>query len=307
MPDINVPAHYGVEYSRNIQLLLQQTNARVAQYADQGMHQGEKAAVVDQVGPREARDVNSRFEPRTYEDSPRDRRWVFPQPSDWDEALDTFDQVKLLLDPKSKITQNGVAAMNRRKDRHMINAFFAPAQVGVNGTDVEQFGTELTTAGGQNIAVSTGGSGPTGLNVEKLKAVQERFLEADVDLDMEEVYVGITSKQHRNLLNEIQIINADFNDQDKPVLVDGKVHRFLGMTFVRTQLIQTGVDNEGGVSRAVPAWLKSGMHVGTWTNMETLIKRNEMLRGLPWTVYLYMIMGATRLEKQRVQRIWCRE
>lgn len=303
MSGANVPQHYYTEFARNIDFLVQQKDARLGPWVMQGSHSGEKASPVDQIGKIEMQDVTDRFAPIGRVDSPLARRWVFPISSDLPQLLDTFDALKLLLDPKSAYVSNAGFAVNRRKDRHIISAFFADALTGVNAGSTEQFGATLTSAGGQNVSVGVGGA-TSGMNVAKLKEGKRRLMESDVDLDSEEIYCAITADEHDDLLNEVQVISTDFNE--KPVLVDGRVTRFLGINFKHTELLGAGTDDASGTSTAVPLWVKKGMYYGTWQSQVTDISQRKDLKGLPWQAYVMMTGGATRLEKERVIRIWCR-
>lgn len=303
MSGVNVPSHYYTEFARNIDFLAQQTNSRLSGAVMTGTHSGEKASPVDQIGKIEMTDVSTRFAAMGRTDSPLERRWVFPISSDLPQLLDTFDALKLLIDPKSAYVQNAVNAAQRRKDRHIIGAFFADAATGVNAGSTEQFGTTLTSSGGQNVSVDLGGAA-SNLNVRKLREGKRRLMEADVDLDAEPIYMAITSKEHDSLLSEIQVVSTDFND--RPVLTDGRVTRFLGINFIHTELVQTGTDDQTGTSRACPLWVPRGMHYGSWQSVVTDISQRKDLQGLPWQAYVMMTGGATRLEKVRVVRVWCR-
>lgn len=303
MSGVNVPSHYFTEFSRNIDFLLQQKDSRLSGCVATGSHSGDKASPVDQIGSIELTDVTTRFAAIGRTDSPLSRRWVYPTSSDVNQLLDTFDALKLLTDPKSAYVQNAVMAANRRKDRHILAAAFADASTGVNAASTETFGSTLTTSSGQNVSVDTGGTA-SNLNVAKLKAAKKRLMESNVDMDSEEIYCAFTAKEHDSLLNEIQIISMDFNE--RPVLVEGKVTRFLGINFKHTQLVTTGTDDQAGTSNAVPLWAKSGLYLGSWQSQVTDISQRKDLQGLPWQAYLMVTMGATRLEKERVIRIWCR-
>jgi hypothetical protein len=301
----NVPQHFYTEFARNLDFLAQQQNSRLGDLVETGSHSGEKASPVDQIGAVEMTDITGRFEPIGRTDSPLERRWVFPVSSDLPQMLDTFDALKLLTDPKSAYVQNAHFASMRRKDRHIITGFFADALTGVNAGTTETFGTTLTSAGtpGQNVSVGVGGAA-SGLNAAKMKEGLRRLREADVDLKTEQPYMAVTSDEHDDLLNEIQVISLDFND--KPVLVDGIVTRFLGVRIEHTELLGTGTDDAAGTSTMIPLWVKRGMYYGTWQNQVTDISPRKDLKGLPWQAYVMMTGGATRLEKVRTIRIWAR-
>lgn len=303
MSGVNVPNHYGTEYARNIDHQLQQKNSRLGDKVDTGPHTGEKASPVDQIGKAEMTDVVARFAPMGRTDLPAARRWVFPISSDFPQLLDTFDALKLLTDPKSKYVEAAVMASNRRKDRHIVTGFFADALTGVNAGTTETFGTALTSAGGYNVSVGVGGAA-SGLNVAKLKEGLRAMRAFDVDLENEQPYCAVRADEMDDLMNEIQVISLDFND--KPVMADGRVKRFLGIDFTHTQLLGTGTDDAAGTSGMIPLWVKSGMHYGTWQSQTTNISQRNDLQGLPWQAYVMMTGGATRLELGRVIRIWCR-
>lgn len=301
---INIPNHYYTEFSRNIDLLLQQKDSRLSPYVTTGNHTGEKASPVDQFGPVEMQDIVGRFQPMGRVDAPAERRWVSPVFSDLPQLIDHFDKLKIITDPQSSYVQNAVNAANRRKDRHIINAFFANAAIGVNGASSEVFGTTVTTSGGQNVSVNTGGAA-SGLNVAKLKAALRRLMEADVDVEAEGgVHVALNAKQLEELSTEIQVISTDFGN---PVFDKNKlIKSWWVFQFHHTELIQQGTDDQAGTSYMVPAWVKSGVHLGIWESVTTNISQRNDLQGMPWQVYVKMGAGATRLELGKVVRIWAR-
>jgi hypothetical protein len=49
------------------------------------------------------------------------------------------------------------------------------------------------------------------------------------------------------------------------------------------------------------------MHFGMWNDVTTDITQRKDLQGLPWQAYVYMTAGATRIEENKVVRIWARE
>lgn len=299
-----IPNWYYTEYSRNIDLLLQQKDSRLSGAVMTGTHTGEKASPVDQLGAVEMQDVTSRFAPMGRVDAPTERRWVFPVSSDLPQMIDSFDKLKIITDPQSSYVQNAVAAGQRRKDRHIISAFFADASIGVNAGSTEQFGTTLTSSAGQNVSVGVGGAA-SGLNTAKLREAVRRLMAANVDVEAEGgVHVAITAEQHDDLLSELQVINADYGSTvfgQRRILTSWWI-----CNFHHTELLTTGTDDAGGTSTQVPVWVKSGMHLGMWDSLTTDISQRKDIQGLPWQVYVKMTAGATRLEKNKVVRVWAR-
>lgn len=297
----NYPSLFSQEYSTNVQLLLQQKESKFRAAVTVGSgHKGEQASPVDQVGPVEMQPVNNRFAPKTRTDAAVDRRWVLPQDFDLQQLVDSFDKVRLVSDPQSVYVRNTVNAANRRMDHIVIDSFFAASNTGKTGTSTTNFGTN------QFVGVNTGGT-TSNLNVAKLKAAYELFLANEVDVESDPIYCAITAKQNTALLNEIQIISSDFKASEQPTVSGGKVMSFLGINFIHSQLLDTATDDQGGTSRAVPMWAKSGMYLGFWIDPTYRVRQAEELKGNPWEVYAMMTLGATRLEEKKVVRIWCRE
>jgi len=291
---VNLPSHFVIQYSTNINLLLQEKGSKLRPYVTEGAYVGKQASPVDQFGSIEMQSVTSRFAAMGRVDSSADRRWVFPSDYDLPQLIDTFDKLRLLTDPESTYVQNAVYAAGRQMDRLILLATTGTAKTGEAGA------TSTSFTSGNEVDVATGGSN-TRLNVAKLLALQELMLANAVDFMNEEVVIPLTAKDNSALLNEIQIISSDFNGGDRPVLKDGRVQRFLGMNFVYCQLTETVMAGTNEVT--IPAWVKSGMHLGIWNDVTTSISRRNDLQGEPWQAYVYMTAGATRLEENKVYAI----
>ena len=118
------------------------------------------------------------------------------------------------------------------------------------------------------------------------------------DLDSEQLTLVIGSSQEADLLNQVQVVSTEFNE--KPVLVDGRVRRFLGFDVVVSErLPQTTV----GSVRGVLAFVKSGVYLGMWKDMTNRISIRNDLSGEPWQVYTSVMYGATRTQPGKVIQI----
>lgn len=292
---VNLPNHYVRQYSSNIELLLQQKGSKLRDTVMSGPHTGEQASPVDQIGSVAAQKVTGRFSPMERVDAPTDRRWVFPVDYDLPQLVDHFDKLRMVTDPESSLVTNAVYAMGRANDDEIIEAFFGTAKTGKNG------GTSTSHPAGQVVAVNQGASSNTGLTVAKLREAKRIVMANEVDLDMDPLTAITTSIQHDNLLAEAQVVSTDFND--RPVLVDGNVTRFLGINIKHCERIET----DGSDYRRVPVYAKSGMYLGVWGDLETSISQRNDLRGEPWQAYVKETIGATRLEEKKVVEVKCSE
>lgn len=299
----NLASLYGQQFSTNVELLLQQKMSKFRGAVTTGSYTGKQASPVDQVGAVNMNPVNSRFQAKQRTDAAVDRRWCTPNDFDLQQLVDTFDKLKVISNPQSVYVQNAVAAANRQFDDLVIDSFFGTSKTGETGGTSTTFPTSTST---NVVGVNTGGTA-SGLNVAKLKKAYELLLTNFVDVESDPVYVAITAKQNTDLLNEIEVISADFKNEQKPRVENGRVMSFLGFDFIHSQRLDTGTDDQSGTSRGIPVWAKSGMHLGLWQDTTTDVRQAKELKGNPWEVYLYMSAGATRLEEGKVLRIWARE
>jgi hypothetical protein len=295
MSGVNVPSHFVQQYANTIDLLLQQKGSKLRDKVTSGSYMGKQASPVDQVGAISMLPVGSRFAPMGRVDSPLDRRWILPSDFELPQLLDSFDEHRLLIDPKSKYVQNAVYAAGRQVDDLIIESFFGTAKTGETGA------TSTSFPAGQQVAVNFGAASNTGLTVSKLREAKRILMANEVDFDSDEIIAVVTAKQHDNLLAEAQIISTEFNE--KPVLVEGKVTRFMGITIVHCERL----DIDGSSYRRIPIFAKSGMHLGIWGDIMTAISQREDLSGRPWQAYVKMTMGATRLEEKKIVEVKCAE
>ncbi len=292
---LNLDDLYVKQFSSNIELLLQQKNSKFKGTVMSGMHYGEQASPVDQIGSVEMSEVTGRFQDKQRTDAAVDRRWVAPTSFDLTQIIDHHDKLKLLADPQSSYVQNAVAAANRKYDDLIIDAFTDAAKTGKSGTG----STSILAA--NTIAVNEGSSSNTGLTVAKLRAARKKLLSYEIDLDVDPIYCAASAEQLDDLLAEAQVISMDYNE--RPVLVDGKINRFLGINFIHSERLNVN----GSSYRRVPVWAKSGMYLGMWEDMVIDVHQNKNLRGNPWEVYVMMTAGATRIEEKKIIDVLCAE
>lgn len=290
-----IPTHYAQQYGNNIELLLQQKGSKLSGRVMPMSITGAKSGVpVEQIGAVTATKRTTRYPPLAPANTPHLRPWVYPSDYDWNDLIDSIDKLRTIVDPQSAYAQNGAYAMGRAQDDEIITAYFGDRKTGVEGGTTTTFASESS-----EVAVNFGASGNVGLTVAKLREAKRLLMAAEVDIENDPLYCVVTAKQHDNLLAEFQVISLDFNE--KPVMVEGKVTRFLGFEIVHTERIKTVTYRE------VPAYAKSGMVLATWNNITTDISQRKDLAGLPMQVYVYGTFGSTRVEGPKVRRILCAE
>jgi hypothetical protein len=293
---INLPSFYVQQFATNIQLLLQQKGSNLRDYVMSGSHVGKQASPVDQIAAVAMQPVSGRFQPMGRVDAAVDRRWVFPSDFDLPQLIDSFDKLRLLTDPQSHYVTNAVNAAGRQYDDLIIAALGGTAKTGETGS------TSVTFPAGQQVADNFGSSAAVGYTVSKVREGKRLLMANQVDIKSDPIISIVNAKQHDNLLAETQIISMDYND--KPVLVDGIVKRFLGVDFVYCERLVA--DSSTATDTDVYMYAKSGVYLGLWNDMATKISQRDDLQGLPWQAYVYMTAGATRLEEKKVVQILCK-
>jgi hypothetical protein len=290
-----VPTHFVQQYTTNVSLLLQQKGSKLRNTVTVGSYTGKAAKAVEQVGPVTAQKRTQRHGDTPLISTPADARWVFPTDYEWADLIDDQDKLRMLIDPQSAYAQNGAYALGRAMDDEIITGIFGTNKTGENGTTNTNFDTT-----NQRVAVNFGASGNVGLTVAKLREAKRILMKNEVDIDNEQLFVIITAKQHDDLLNEAQTISLDYNT--RPVLVDGKISAFMGFNFVHCERIP----NTSDPYRRAVAYAKSGIHLGMWNDINTMISQRDD-KGYATQVYVKGTFGATRTEEKKVVDILCNE
>lgn len=290
----NLPNLFTTQYSSRLELKLQQMGSKLRGRVEEGFHVGKLASPVQQMDAISAKQPAGRFAPLNRTDATFTRRWVSPTDRDINQLIDTFDELRTIIDPKSKYVENAANAVARAWDDCIIATVTANAQI---GTDIAGLTTE-SFAGTYQIASSFGASGAIGMTVAKLielKRLMRHYHATDND---EQVVVVMGSQQESDLLNQVQVVSTEFND--KPVLQDGKVTRFLGMELLYSERLAVASN-----VRTAFAFVKSGLYLGIWKDLASRASIRTDLSSQPWQLYTDASFGATRTQPGKVWTIAC--
>jgi hypothetical protein len=296
------------QFGATVDLKLQQDGSKVRScVTEEPMHSEEQ--FFEQIGSTSANEVTTRHGDSPLNNTPHDRRRVTLRSFDWGDLIDKFDKVKMLIDPASPYVQNATKALGRCLDDVILGggvsgespittygdgssgAILGVAYTGKAGATQQAFDTT-----NQVVAMNFGGTN-VGLTVPKLIDARRIYRVAEVDLDMEELYIAVSAIQEANLLNSTPVTSADY--AGVKALVNGNVDSFLGYTFKRTQRIpKTGSD------WYVLSWVKSGIKLGVGADITAQIDRRADKR-FSWYAYLMMMFGGVRMEEGKAVRIQC--
>lgn len=293
-----IETHRIQQYTSNVQLLLQQKGSKLRQAVMTSSHQGKQAVAVDQWGAVSASKRLGRYQPLVPQDTPADRRWVFPSDYDWNDLIDNFDKLRLITDPQSSYVTNGAYAMGRAIDDEIISGLLGDNKTGEAGST--STGTLAAFGGGSQLVATSVGGAASNMNLDKLRAAKKILMKNEVDVDNDPLFIIMTASQHDALLAETQVVSLDYNT--KPVLVDGRITSFMGFNFITMERLPIASS-----VRSCIAFAKSGAHLGMWMDIKTDVRQRADLSSLPWQVYVEGTFGATRTEEKKVVQINCTE
>jgi hypothetical protein len=297
MADDGLTGLFVTQFSTLLRMKLQQKTSKLRGKVEEGTHAGAKiASPIQFIGPMQTRTPEGRFAPKKAAPQDYSRRWVSPIDRVGDQFVDSLDQLKTPIDPKSQLVSRAAAACARDWDDEIIRAATAASTI---GTDAGSLTTEAFDTSLYQIAANFKASASVGLTVAKLNEVR-RILEHSHALDdeSEAVTLIIGSNQHADLRNQAQVTSSDFN-KNGGVLENGIVRRFMGFDIVvseRLPLVSSNV-------RGSLAFVKTGIYLGMWQDLKTEILRRPDLEANPWDISTVHSFGATRTELGKVVQI----
>lgn len=294
--ETTIPQSYKTTFKDNLRHGLQQKTSKFRHAVDEAPYSGEGAMAVDLLGETDAQDETDRYGDTPLMIPDHQARWVYPSGKEWGTLVTSYDKVREITDPTSKLHKNAEMAFARKIDAEIVSAFFSAAKVGKAG------GNTVNFPDSQKIGVQVG-SGDTpadvGLNYDKLTAALEKLALAEFDPDDDPVYCGITAIQNTNLMNEIELISSQYNV--KPTISNGKIVEYMGINFIHYQKLP-----KSGNNRLIPLWAKSGMHLGMWNDIE-IEGGKDAGKKFNFRLYGKLVCGATRTEEEKVIQIACKE
>lgn len=289
----NPPVSFVQEYGSTVQMMAQQMESKLANAVRVENPQAERF-YFDLYNTNSAMNlVTNRFEDINPTDTAFERRAVDLLDYDFSQFVDSFDKLKMLIDPTSAIVQAQAAQMNRQKDDIIIAAFYADMKTGKAGA-----GTSALT---QTVAINSWaygtGSGNSNMTISKIIEAMTTFDNADVD--MNDRYLVLDPINHAKLLATAEATSSDFITSRS--LETGEVNGLCNFKFIKS----TRLPVDGSGYRRCVAFQKSGMGLAVAQAPTFDISQRKDKRGQPWQAYLSLSMAATRLENTKVTEIKC--
>jgi len=286
-----------VQYTTRVELLLQQEISRLRGMVDMGTHVGKMASPIQQISPLEFTQPQARYGPIEFQLSQWTRRWVSPQDRHLPVPIDTFDQLKTIVDPKSGISDAVKAAAERFYDDVIIAAAFATAQTGVDASSLASETWPATTFLVSDTFDSAASSGMTYSKIVEGRRILEHYQN---DLRRQRVTLVVGSQQNSDMMNQMQVIDKNFND--KTTVEDGYVSNILGTNVIDSERLNTSSSN---TLRNCIMFVRSGLYLGMWKDLAIDVTQRKDIVSHPWQIYGMLSAGATRTQLGKIIQINC--
>jgi hypothetical protein len=289
---------FTAQYSSNLELLLQQLTTLLRPHVtESGGYVGKMASPVTQFGSVVMRGPVGRFAALQHQQPDTIRPWIFPQPGELPQLIDSFDRLETIVDPQSGYVKAAAAATGRFWDDGIIQAFFGARQI---GTDIGSLTSDTFSTTNFQVSNTFGSSVSSGLTVAKLIEAQRILRHYHNDLEMDAPCLVIGSQQASDLLNQVQFVSTEFNE--RPMLVEGRVKRFMGMDIVISERLSVSAS-----LRSCCVFVKTGMHLGIWQDVTNYIDIRHDLSGRPFQLLTQTMFGAVRMQAGKVIQIQCQD
>jgi len=258
--------------------------------------EGGKRVSFPQIGVVAAKEKSTRHGDTQYVTTPHRRRWVSMKDFELADLLDVQDLARIVSNPGSDYSKAFVAALNRARDKNIIEAAIGIAYSGEEGT------TTVALPAAQQITV-----GGTGFTLDKVRTAMQKLKAGNAVDGSEEMFVAWTAAQEAEFINTTEVKSIDYNNQR--VLVSGGLDgRFFGFTYIR---LEDWTDENGTTIRILPkasttrscvAWVKSGLVHNIPLPPQTKI---DQLPGksYAWQFYAAATYGSARMQESKVVQI----
>lgn len=219
-----ITAGFVQQFATDWELASQQMDSRLQVLCeDRGKITG-SSFTANNLAPTEANDVTSRLGDTVWTDQQHATRLAIMQDKDWSTPVDSFDVPKLLANPQGSYMQNGIAALNRKKDALIYSTWIGSAQ-------------EKTSEGGayNPVAIPSGQkivAGGTGMTKAKLIAAKKLFRKNEADEhNGKKLFMLYNGEMLEDVLADTTLTSADF--MAVKMLQEGDISgRWLGFQWV---------------------------------------------------------------------------
>lgn len=238
----------------------------------------------EKLGSSDAAVKTTRLQATPVADTPWSRRVSVSQTWDNGESTEQEDPVQMIVDPNSNLVMSLGYSMRRAQDDVIITAATAAA--------LEGDGTTTAFGAGQTV-----GDYSTPITFDSITAIQEIFMDNDIDPSIPKVAV-VGPTQIRKLMQLTENTSSDYV-QAQRLQQYGMAPNWLGFTWIAsTRLLHPtapgdDIDCLFFTKRAI------GMNIPK--NITAKVAEDPSI-SFAWRLYCFSVMGAVRVEDKQIVR-----
>jgi len=247
------------------------------------------------------------------------RRWVDTTPYHNAFLYDRDYDLDLQNKPTSDVAVAFRRAVNRKKDDIILAAMDATVYSGRRKGSTITWASQLGTtayaenSGGRTIPYNCSegncSASDTGMTVEKVELILEYFNKNEVEEDTP-IFCAISPRQATNLFGQEEYVNIDYQES-KPLTRGRILKNWHGINWIISNKIVKGTANNIAVATDSQniykcwAWAMDGIILGVQSDVTLEIdKRSD--KSNAQQIYIYMNMGAFRMDEDRVCLVECK-
>lgn len=271
-------------FASDIFNLVQQQGSKLHSTGDVRNITGQAVAYFERLAPTEASEDSTFGGPTILGEALHSRRLCTPRNFKRALPITKEDELRMIIDPKGEYANNIANALGRKMDLSYIAALEG------NATSVDNALGTSSVALVNTIGVAVGGA-DTDLNMEKVVEASRILMTNEVP-EGEERFIVCDSIGYHALLKEVELSSVDFADQKS--LVSGRVGRFMGFTFITSELLSSGTNLKRYLAYTRPA-LRIGLAQPVTVRMDERPDLNYLEQ-----IWGSMSVGAVRMDEDRV-------
>lgn len=303
-----ISALYRSTFQDNVALACQQLRSRLRDTCTFHPNlRGREARVLQLVAPRTATRNGVKGGPTPKVQGQLEDVWITPEQLEDGYTEEKEDDLKLVTDLSNPNLMAHAAAFERGVDQMIAEAFFAPRRTGDRGLTIETYANPNVPGGFiAHDYVKTGAPTSSGLTFPKIVRAQSLLGLSEQDLLREKLFMAVTNVQVEDLYTQIQFLSSDFTNRVKTNEAAKIVTEFMGIEFIRLPASMIPAVAGQPQRRRNPLWMKSGLHYGEFSPLETSIERSIEFKNRP-VAYGEMWFGVTRSEDVKLVEVRCEE
>ena len=281
---ITISAAYIQSYERTVRQLAQQSMAKLRGFiTERGVgaekHNWDRLGKGDFVQKTAARTAT----PAT--DSPWSRRVSVATTWHDGDTVEPEDIVQMLIDPKSSVAEKQGMGARRAVDDIVIAA--------ATGNALDGAGSPVTFPVGQVV-----GDGTVPISFDMVTAVQEKFMDNDIDPDVPKCFV-VGPTQVRKLMQTTEATSSDYVRQSLQQLSStGIVPNWMGFTWINSTRLLVPLATQLSCLAFTKRAIGLQVNKDIWARVA-----EDPTISFAWRIYSALTMGAVRVEDEQIVHV----